>query len=215
VQNKLGYYFYPRRYLDAPGHPQLDIVLRPSPTGRHFDPEWVSLEVISGQDEIEHLSVHHPWRWLGYHFHLRPGQVTWGDRKGKTVSAFTFGGKLHIHSEKGCTICSLTSRAPILHANRRFSIPRMLAVEVEVLLAERRTVWLHDLAAFKSRLNSTEPLALYHACLKALKEKFEELALQPESEFLHQFFLFLYNEIERRDGVWNRGVNVPKLSELL
>lgn len=198
VQHELGYYFHPRRDPNAPGHPRLDVVLRPAPTHLHFDPEWVRLGVASTHGGIETLTAHHPWRGLGRRYRACAGQVTWADRKDKTVKAFTFGGELRIESEEAHTICVLTSPAPIIYFVRGNFVPTMLAIEVGTLLAKRRAEWVHDLGAFEKMLVAAAPLALYRACLEALKEKFQNFDPGAQNESIRQFVRFLDRETRTR-----------------
>jgi hypothetical protein len=39
VNEQLGYCFHPPTAEHSLGYPQLDVVIRPTPTGEHFDPE--------------------------------------------------------------------------------------------------------------------------------------------------------------------------------
>jgi hypothetical protein len=197
-QRALGYCFYPRRYPNAPGHPRLDIVLRPAPTEQHFDPEWVTLHVLSDRGVpgvFEKLTVRHPWRWPCRRYRLVAGLVTWGDRKGEEVAAFSFGGALAIESEAAYTTCILTSEAPILYVVPRESIATLLAEEVEVLLAEGRAAWIERPEAFQTRLAAVDPLTLYVACLKTLRTRFKCMEL--DSALCRRFIEFLTDECRR------------------
>jgi hypothetical protein len=215
IQYRLGYFFHSRSYPNAPGHPQLDIVLRPVPTHLHFDPEWVRLKVASAQGGTETLTVHHPWRGLGRRYRACAGQVTWGDRKNKTVEAFTFGGALRIDSETACTICRLTSSAPIIYMIRRFSIPTTLALEVQVLLAKRRAAWVNDPEAFEGRLVAAEPLVLYRACLETLLTKARNFPSELANERLERFLHFLDSETRVFYAHRHPSTDLPTLLELL
>jgi hypothetical protein len=141
--------------------------------------------------------------------------VIWRDRKEKTKAAFTFGGELQIEPDETHTTCVTTSSAPILRVVRRFSLSTMLAVEIEVLLAERRAAWVHDLGAFEKRLAAAEPPVLYRACLEALKEKFQKLVFEAPVEPLRRFGRFLDTETQRLHKAWDRSLHVPALGELL
>lgn len=187
-------------------------MLRQAPTHLHFDPEWVRLGVVSIQGRIETLFVGHPWRGPGRRYRAYPGQVTWGDRKDETVKAFTFGGELRIESEETHTTCVLTSPAPIIYLVRGSLVPTTLALEVEILLAERRAAWIHDPGAFERRLVAAAPVALYRACLKALKEKFQNFDLEAQNESIRQFVHFLDRETRTRREA---GERAPELDELL
>jgi hypothetical protein len=187
-------------------------VLRPAPTYLHFDPEWVRLGVISTQGWVERLAVSHPWRGLGRRYRACPGQVTWGDRKGKTIKAFTFGGELRIEAEEAHTTCVLTSSAPIIHFVRGTSVPTMLALEAGTLLAERRAAWVHNPEAFERRLATAAPVAFYRACLKALRRKFQNFNFEAQNEPFRRFVHFLDSETRTRQEA---GERAPELDELL
>ncbi len=214
VQHELGYFFHPTRVPKAIGHPQLDIVLRPAPTGRHFDPEKVHFEVACVNGGVESLTVHHPWRWPTHHYCVSAGRVIWRDRLDKTVEAFTFGGSLQIEPCESYTACVLTSPAPILRLVSDADIPTMLALEVEVLLAERRAAWVDDPASIEERVAAADPLVLYYSCLKALKGKFKRLCLTAIDNRLCQLVLFLNNG-NGSHRAWRRPPHIPELSDLL
>jgi hypothetical protein len=125
----LGYIFCPQRYHHAPGYPRMDVVLRPTPTYRHFDPEWVEIEVVCRDGGLTSLIVRHPWRSRKQCYRVRPARVCWGDRKEKECAVFSFGGALQIASTQADTTCVITSAAPILYAANHSSIPMLLAEE--------------------------------------------------------------------------------------
>ena len=221
AEQSLGYYFHPRRYPHAPGHPRLDVVLRAVPSGEHFDPDCLRLVIVSGESAPRFLSVHHPWRGAE-RLRVCPGFVNLRDRKDKTVEAFTFGGDLRITSREDRTTCVLTSPAPIIEfaPDPRLpdpTIPPMLVEEVEVLIGQRRAAWErhHPSANFDRRLVAADPLLLYCACLEALLERIASFPLKagngPHQDFAH----YLRAEIRtlRQRGDW--PPEVPPLSELL
>ena len=214
-QHKLGYFFHPRRDPSDPGHPQLDIVLRDVPTGLHYDPERMQIGVTGVHGEIESITVHHPWRWYIRHYPVCAGRIICWDRKAKAVEAFTFGGELQIEPDEMYTTCTVSSPVPILRLTEGSLIPTMLALEVEILLAERRAAWVHDLGAFEERLATTEPNLLYLVCLEALKGNFEAFPLKARDDSFHQFVRFLHVETEKRRKTLNGGPPVPALAELL
>jgi hypothetical protein len=208
----LGYIFHPKRYQHAPGYPRLDIVLRPEPTHRHFDPEWVEIEVVGGDGELTSLTVRHPWRSRKQRFRVRPGRFCWGDRKEEECAAFIFGGTLQIATTEADTTCVITSAAPLLYAANHSSIPMLLICEVEILLAEKRATTTQPLEVFQQRLATLDPLMLYAACLDALVEKFE--APDPDHRPAVEFAQFLETE---RQIVENevRPRRLPPLDQLL
>ena len=220
-EHELGYRFCSRRYPHAPGYSRLDIVLRATPTGHHFDPEKVRLAVVSADEDIELLSVCHPWLGASRHRAL-VGYVRLHDRKGKVVKAFTFGGDLQITSEEERTTCVLTSPAPIIELtpaslSPRPTMPMMLVEEVESLIAQRRAAWNQerDPAMFDKRMMATDPFTLYLACLEALGEKFTRFAHQVEDDLTRQFTQFVHAEIQAlcERGAWL--LHVPPLAKLL
>ncbi len=172
--HELGYSFFPPGEPHEIGHPQLQIIIRPTPTEKHFDPEIVTCTVAPTSGGTDELRVHHPWVSEPT-YRVCAGHVLIEDRKGKQVAAFTFGGALHIDSNDQRTMCRLTSPAPILQCSLTSDpLEVMLGEEVEILFAERRAAWLHDEDAFDKRLAAADPLALYQACLRALRDKFEQ-----------------------------------------
>jgi hypothetical protein len=220
-EGELGYTFHPHLYPHAPGHPQLDIVLRAAPTGLHFDPKRVRLAVASASNGIEFLTVRHPWQWER-HYRACIGQVSLHDHKNKIVEAFTFGGDLQITPEENRTTCVLSSPAPIVEVlpeplTRGPSVHMMLVEEVEALIAQRRATWdrEHTPAAFDKRLAAAEPLTLYLACLEALKEKYAHFPHKAEDELTHQFVAFLHAEIEVLDELGTWPAHLPPLDDLL
>lgn len=220
-ERELGYTFHPRLYPQAPGHPQLDITLRATPTGLHFDPKWVRIAVASANKGIEFLTVRHPWQWEE-RYRACAGHVSLQDHKNKVVETFTFGGDLQIMSEKDRTMCILSSSAPIVEVlpeplTRGPSVHMMLVEEVEALIAQRRAAWdrEHAPATFDRRLAATDPLSLYVACLETLNEKYAHFPHEAEDELTHQFVAFLRAESKALHQMGTWPLRVPSLTELL
>ena len=107
----LGYILYPPRRPHEPGYPRLDVILRSTPTGQHFDPLSVYLDVATANQEVNRLTVEHPWSDQD-DYTVCAGIVDLIDQKGKHLDAFTFGGALHIQTEEERTLLVLTSPAP-------------------------------------------------------------------------------------------------------
>ncbi len=208
-----GYYFYPREYPDAAGHPRLDIWLRSTPSGRHFDPEQILLLVSSGSQGVDTLKVRHPWDW-GKQYRACAGRVMMHDRKHEAIEAFTFGGDVHIESKDTFTMLSLTSPAPILELQAASSMPELLAEETEIIIAERRASWGDDHAGFENRISVVPPLTLYQSCLQILREKFEGLSsIQDES--VQEISHFIRTEIETLRELDRWPTAIPSIDELL
>ncbi len=183
----LGYVFYPPKDPLEPGHPRLDIVLRPEPTHRHFDPEKVFFNAVFPDEGVQDLELSYPW--LGQKkYQVYPGRVWMKDRKSTTKEAFTFGAGMEIDHNDERTLCILTSEAPILELILQRSVAVALAEEVEIILAELRGVWAKNLDELEKRLSSAGPIPLYAACLDTLRKKFkgrENLEDEQTRELVH------------------------------
>jgi hypothetical protein len=129
--------------------------------------------------------------------------VTLVDRKNARVTAYTFGGNFEIHSQDHKTVCTLELSAPILELNTGNEISRLLAAEVEILLAEQRAKLLPDLSIYESWLSNLDPLEFYATCLAKLQEKFDEFpdkSLPGIQDFLN--FLEAETQILKRNRKW-------------
>ena len=205
ADEQLGYCFHPPLDAYAIGHPQLDVVIRPAPTGEHFDPASFVCPVISG-GAASRLHVMYPWTQETA-FHVCAGEITVENARHDRVTGFTFGGTLRIDSDARRTVCQLASPAPLLeHARELSSLPELLIEEVQILFAERRATQDDD--AFDRRLAAADPLQLYRACLTALNEKFAHF---PATDDAHRRFKqFLHNATQSLEDE-----GVPALAELL
>ena len=212
-KREYGYYFHSREYSSSPGHPRLDVLLRSVPTGKHFDPEKISITVVSEDRGAELLRAHHPWPGQEQ-YRACAGRVILQDRRGKKVEVFTFGGDLRIESEEMLTACVLTSPAPILERTGTSSIPELLAEETEIIFAERRADWGPDHSTFKDRLTAADPFILYCICLESLKEKFEQYPPR-EDEFIQQFVHFLNTEIKTLHELDKWPGSLPTIADVL
>jgi hypothetical protein len=193
-EDDLGYKYYPRQYENAPGHPRLDIVLRPTPTLRHYDPETLMIKVVSSKGGIEHHIIHHPWRSHQLEFRVVASRIFWQDRVHKVKEAFTFGADLEIKTSEAATSCILTSTAPIIPLSDELTTPTILALEVETLIAVRRAAWLYNTAGYVQRLGDADPLALYRASLKALMEKIKTFDQDGMTGPINQLLHFIRHE---------------------
>jgi hypothetical protein len=170
---ELGYTLYPPRRPQEPGYPRLDIILRSTPTGQHFDPLRVHLDVATSDHDVTCLAFEHPWSDLD-DYTVCAGIVDLIDHKGKHLDAFTFGGALHIQNEEEHTLLVLTSPAPILlPAESR--LDQLLVDEVKIVLAERQAVREVEPGLFDKHLIAAPPLELYHAISVAVLERYHRL----------------------------------------
>jgi hypothetical protein len=205
VNEQLGYCFHPPTAEHSLGYPQLDVVIRPTPTGEHFDPE--SLICLTGiASGSTKLRVVHPWTQDTV-YRVCASEIDIEDVRGEHVKAFTFGGDLRIDSDARRTVCQIVSPAPLLeHARQTLSLEEHLIEEVVILFAQRRAVWDDDV--FDRRLAAADPVQLYHACLVALNEKFTHF---PTTDDVHRRFKhFLHDAMQS----WTDEV-VPALADLL
>ena len=169
----LGYILYPRRRPHEPGYPRLDVILRTTPTGHHFDPLQVRLNVVASDLGVTRLAIEHPWPDSD-DYTVCAGTVELVDRKRKHLEAFTFGGALHIKPEEEETILVLTSPAPIL-LPAESSLEQLLVDEVEIILAQRQAIREIEPGLYEKRLAAAPPLELYHAILSAILERYRLL----------------------------------------
>jgi hypothetical protein len=209
---KYGYWYYPPESKHAPGGNRLDIILVETPTGQHFDPQFVNLPVKKGE-VMENLKIHHPWKF-GSAYQVCAGRVRIIDRKGKIEEAFSFGGELTVQVQDTLTACTLKSPAPILEFTEIDPIKLALIDEVEILLAKRKVDSLANPMAFEGRLANAEPFTLYLAALNALINKFdnEQHSFDP---LVIQFSNFLHDEYKRLKNEGYIPFSPPKLEEIL
>src|SRR5512139_62507 len=132
ANEQLGYYFHPPLEAQVIGYSQLDIVIRPAPTGEHFDPESFMCPILAG-GELARLNVVHPWTQEP-DYGVCAGEIIVENARHEQVTAFTFGGKLRVDSDSRRTLCQLVSPAPLLeHARQTFGLQEQLIVEVQIL----------------------------------------------------------------------------------
>ncbi len=169
----LGYILYPPRRPHEPGYPRLDVILRATPTGKHFDPFRVHLDVVASQQDVTCLAIEYPWSDLD-DYTVCAGIVDLIDHKGKHLDAFTFGGALHIQNEEKHTLLVLTSPAPIL-LPAELPLDQLLVDEVKIVLAERQAIREVEPGLFEKLLIAAPPLELYHAISAAVLERYHRL----------------------------------------
>ena len=205
ANEQLGYCFHQPAGEHDVGHPQLDVVIRPAPTGEHFDPESFTC-LTSTASGSARLRVAHPWPQETT-YRVCAGEIDIENARHTHVRAFTFGGTLHLDSDAKRTICRLVSPAPLLkHARGLSSSGDDLIEEVQILFAERRAAQDDD--AFDRRLATAEPLQLYRACLVALNEKFARLLATGDAQ--RRFKQYLHSATQSLEAEV-----VPALAELL
>jgi hypothetical protein len=209
----LGYRLYAPRRHNEPGYSQIDVNLASEPSEHHFDPERIEVVVESDYGGLDCMEVTHPWSG-GRLYRVCAGQFDLIDRKGKHLEAFTFGGELVIVADNLCTTLTLKSPAPILLMFSMHSAPTLLAQEVEILLAQRRAAWEHDPETFDRRLVAADPLALYLACLEAIRQRFAHFP-NTEDDFMVKFKHTIKAEIDHLKDEWSPVLPMPTLEAIL
>ena len=205
ANEQLGYYLHPPVEPHTIGFSQLDVVIRPAPTGEHIDPASVECHVADG-DRSTRLHVAHPWTQETA-YRVCFGEIDIEGMRHEHVKVFTFGGALRIDSYSQRTLCQIVSPVPLLeHTKQTSSVSEQLFEEVQILLAERRAAQDDDV--FDRQLAAADPLQLYHACLSALNEKFAHF---PATDDAHRHFKqFLHNATQSFESD-----AIPSLTELL
>lgn len=218
IEDGLGYYFWPKPIAHAAGHPRLDIHIRSTASGQHFDPTGVQLHIFTSSDRphfkaIEHLRVSHPWDYQT-NYQVAPGMLIISDRNHKKVEGFTFGGALRIHKSDESTTCIIESDAPIIEIGSASPAILYLVEEFEIMLAKRRAIWIKDEEAFEARLANISPSLLYAAGLEDLIHQVEHShgAERSEMRDLHKI---LVSEKQARitDDLWPEAI--PLISDVL
>jgi hypothetical protein len=189
----LGYILYPARRPHEPGYPRLDVILRSTPTGQHFDPFRVHLDVVVSKQYVSRLTIEHPWDDLK-DYQVCAGIVDLIDHRGKHLDAFTFGGALHIQNQDEHTLLVLTSPAPILLPGES-RLDQLLVDEIKIILAERQALREVEPGLFEKLLIAVSPLELYHAILVAILARYQRLH-SGDDELVFKLEHTLHVEIE-------------------
>ena len=161
VNEQLGYCFHPPTAEHRLGYPQLDVVIRPTPTGEHFDPESVTCLTATANGSGK-LHVVHPWAQDNT-YRVCAGEIDIEDARLEHVKAFTFGGDLRIDADARRTICQIISPVPLLeHARQSLSLEELFIEEVIILFRRsaapyRTTMYLIANSRPPIRCNSITP----------------------------------------------------------
>ncbi len=164
----------------------MDIHLCLKPSGLHFDPERIDLE-ICGQYGIDHITITHPGN-PKKHYQIPAGNIHIEDRVNKTLEIFTFGGFVDIESMNDCTLCSFYSDAPILVGYQEETPATIFIDEAEILIAERRAAAGTNIEKYGEALCQVDPLTLYYTCLKTVKERLTHITRnhdEPTTRLIH------------------------------
>lgn len=207
-----GYYLEPKPHRFSPGHPGLTVAIRARPTHQHFDPETITLCLLT-PNGVERAH-------LGMQLHglstrrVCPGRVTLTDRYSKRTDFYTYGAELSVIGSKDETIYRFTSSAPILWmAEGDTDFPEQLEAETEAILASIHAQWLRQDALFARRLVDIEPLDLYLAALRSIDDRYAQCSALRDS--FHPFYDSLQHEIGWQRTMGNLPVDGPRLETLL
>lgn len=208
-----GYYLLPPEHPDSPGASGLVVAIRAKPTGRHFDPETMTLRMpgMNGQPERWTLERKPP--------QLYSARVCWGDvslvdRVAKSVEFFTFGGTLEIQTDKRETIYTLLSPAPILMLLSDIaSLQDQFVAEVEREFNALRAVCGLSESEFERRVAALAAQTLYEATMRALWKNYELSGVMQKTfpEFFHML-THEVNQLKEHTAWWETG---PTLAELV
>jgi hypothetical protein len=212
--SELGYYFHPLSQSGTHGHSQLDINIYSEPTEKHFDPIRVHLFVVKADQDLERVTISHPWTGASP-LRVGPGRVLLQDYRDKVVQAFSFGGEMEITNHSLYTSCHLTSPAPIIHLVQGQDTPTILVTEFESFLARRRAEWAGNEMGFEARLAKIEPLTLFVVGLATIKEHLQHVPPQLRGESYRQEAHIINEAIQtvQENGHW--PPSLPTLAELL
>jgi len=173
-----GYLLIHKLHPDSPGCRELLIALRRVPTEKHFDPEEVRLWLRDdyGFARLNTFTVETARLEASPEpKHICPGLVVLGDRKGKQVEFFTFGGLLGIILGSGEVILRLRSPAPILLVTEeQEDAASRLAIETEALMGEVHARWGKEDEGYLRQLAQVDPFEFYIASLNTILKRYQE-----------------------------------------
>lgn len=170
-QHDLGYLFYEPAYPEAPGSSKLVVNIYNEPTCEHYDPDEVIFPTVNEDGGFEQVLINHPWANVRQ-FRVSIGRIRLRDRFDKRVLIFTFGGEVGIEVTDKKTVCCITSTAPILLIDHYASFQRVIAEEVEIMLAKNAAQKLPHIDEYYTWIASLEPWEFYVRSLVEIHEKF-------------------------------------------
>jgi hypothetical protein len=175
LAEELGYFFHPVENDALHGHLQLDVNIYREPTGKHFDPEQLTIWVVDSKRQVSRQTISHPYQ--GHkQFAVCVGRISLRDRKDKVIEAFSFGSDLRLTVYENHTNGIFTSTAPIYQLRDSFQDPSSLVVsEFEVLLARAEADWGHRGEDLRGKLAGIAPFDLFVAGLVAVRNRLRRL----------------------------------------
>lgn len=157
----------------------LEVRLPAETSGDVFEPERVRLPVIDENCLPGTVIVDRPWTGPAG-FRICAGDIQLRDRDWRTVEAMSFGADVTVREDLGDTVCTISSKAPILQllpgsAADPDGTRTRLATEVAALLARRRAHWAPDEETYVRRLAAADARELYMAALDAVRDRLAAL----------------------------------------
>ena len=211
----LGYQLTHYGHVGQPGSSRLTVCLPALPTRAHFDPEEMHLTIATTDRGVEPWTIHHRSVRQPTDLQVCAGSVRLADRADKTVRFFTFGGDLHVEAGDVCTRCTLRSAVPIIPQQATDYAHRLLAAEVEALIAGRRAVWSRRRASMDSRLACADPVELYAAALDVIRARIASFPPAARDESVLELLRLI--DTSRRDLNYQAGAaaRVASLDDVL
>jgi len=197
-----GYHLLPKAHPASPGYGGLMVAIRDQPTGRHFDPETVRLQLANGRSGPDWVSLGLQPFFSGLR-PIWPGRVTLTDRVDKQVHFFIFGGSLEATVSPRQTVYNLVTEAPVLVLTEELTeIPDRLYSEVEGLLARRGRAWNQNGQRFLHFLAKADTFHFYLMCLQLVLERYHEHRILRQT--WREFYLAILQEKKRlvEAGLW-------------
>jgi hypothetical protein len=214
VADELGYLLHGRLHPSALGFPELTVNITSQPIGLHFDPEQAVFPVVDPLEQIEHLTVFHPWHQAKT-FRVCAGRIVLRDRRNETIEIYSFGGELEITVEKSHTKCLLRSPTPIFELGDLDGMSVTFVSTLESLLARKRVSWDCDDAGYEHRLASVKPDMFFTAALAGVAGQLDYAMAEGRGDHLRDEAAEVDRAIKnmRTAGLWPPAP--PTLDDLL
>jgi hypothetical protein len=208
-----GCHLFPAVHHDSLGYSGLAIAIRPSPTGKHFDPETLRLRLCDRRGIAAWTTL--SWSSVNVASDcVCLGRAILSDRSQECIEFYTFGGSLQWIRGPDEMVVLLRSPAPILELDpEEETIVDQLACETEALLSKAEVAWGQDERGFSQRLADMDPLSLYASALHSILYSYG--CSTPLREAFHDCNETLLWEKHRlmAEGLWS--IDPPLLEDLL
>lgn len=208
-----GYHLLDRPHPHSPGYTGLLVAIRETPTGQHFDPEFIELFLSASDQKVGPVKLRLDSSLSGVQ-RVCAGPIVLHDRVDKRVYFFAYGGTVEATSRNGTTVYVLCSPAPILPMSTGLeSVPEQLAAETEALLAKMHANWGQDDQGFVQHLAQVNPLPLYAATIHSVLSTYQKSPSLRES--YQSLYKMLFDEKEWLIQLGQWSTTAPDLEDLL